>query len=852
MRDLVKISLLSLCIFVFKFASAQTDTTFWFAAPDISQVHGDRPVIFRFATFQEAAKVKISLPGLSSVVQELNIPPNSERNYNVTRPDFLEVKAGNIQNNGILIESSAKITAYYEIVGAGNNTDIYALKGKYALGKDFVVPFQTRFPNQTELNAYSSVTIVATEDNTEIAFVPSRGVILHFGEDTIRMTLNKGQTYNFRALDEATDAKLAGSRIFSSKPIAVSTSDDSVLDGGNWDLIGDQIIPFKYAGSKYVLPAGFLAISSKNAMSFSTLTNTISLDSSNNFSQTIFNQRPQLVDFPDTVIVAFIDSEGGNSGSELGGAILPPLTCSGSREVSFVRSSDRPFYLYLVYRTSAKDSFLLNNKPFVIESDLIYKLDNNLSYVKVNLEEGDVPIDQANRLSNTSAPFHLAIANGSGNTGFQLGYFSNFRNELLDTVYACEKYASFEAFRANLDIYGSMTMDTINAAVEDSIFVNFKVVDEYCVTEDSAWVIQSKAPEIPVADSLFICNSIDSVLVLDEYKVVYDDFFVQNTWKLKNDSVKIFLENKAGCKSAKTVQITYLDSVLVNFPEDSAFCKGDSAIVRISGVYDSLLVNETLSSDTFTLKQDSVLLISGKNICGTKTKTVHFVQNPLPIVDLGVDKEICTKKETIILPEEYSYLWQDGRTWSSYVIDKSGEFSVLATDSNLCVFRDTINLVLKQFDSVSVLKNSKICPNQPLQVNIEKGHDTYRWADGDSAANRTLGVGNYSVTIETKSNDSICYTQTYDFEVTVWELTIPNVITPNDDNKNEYFVIKGLDDNYPMHVEIYNRWGKRVFRDDDYKNTWGNLELSDGVYYYQTSVGDFDCVKTKGFIAVIR
>lgn len=79
--------------------------------------------------------------------------------------------------------------------------------------------------------------------------------------------------------------------------------------------------------------------------------------------------------------------------------------------------------------------------------------------------------------------------------------------------------------------------------------------------------------------------------------------------------------------------------------------------------------------------------------------------------------------------------------------------------------------------------------------------------------------------------------------ITVEDLILPpEVFTPNNDGFNESFVIENLE-NYPDNqLVIFNRWGNKVYEQNNYQNDWtghsnvkytlGDKPLPVGVYYY--------------------
>jgi gliding motility-associated-like protein len=58
---------------------------------------------------------------------------------------------------------------------------------------------------------------------------------------------------------------------------------------------------------------------------------------------------------------------------------------------------------------------------------------------------------------------------------------------------------------------------------------------------------------------------------------------------------------------------------------------------------------------------------------------------------------------------------------------------------------------------------------------------------------------------------------------------IPNIITPNDDDKNETLRLDERIDNSA--VSIFDRWGKKVFESSSYQNNWAAEGLSTGIYF---------------------
>ena len=89
------------------------------------------------------------------------------------------------------------------------------------------------------------------------------------------------------------------------------------------------------------------------------------------------------------------------------------------------------------------------------------------------------------------------------------------------------------------------------------------------------------------------------------------------------------------------------------------------------------------------------------------------------------------------------------------------------------------------------------------------------------------------------------------------KVTVPNVITPNGDGFNDLFEAKLEGDFISLEMEIYNRWGKRVYEQHSKEDLhWDATGLPDGVYYctieYQCMVNSNKKQRVHTSITVVR
>ncbi|HTH55594.1 MAG TPA: LamG-like jellyroll fold domain-containing protein [Cyclobacteriaceae bacterium] len=223
-------------------------------------------------------------------------------------------------------------------------------------------------------------------------------------------------------------------------------------------------------------------------------------------------------------------------------------------------------------------------------------------------------------------------------------------------------------------------------------------------------------------------------------------------------------------------------------------------------------------------------------------------------VNLGADKLLCNQSSVTlssgITDPQVSILWSTGQTTSSIDVSQSGLYSV--TVSGFCGGKsDSVTVSFeKDPPSISLGEDQTACEFIPITLSPLPNTSGYivTWQDGSTGSNfKATDFGKYWVTVKNdcgSTSDTITFSQlkqTINF--------LPNVITPNGDDKNQFFKI---DDSLIGNVSlsVLNRWGKEVYRSSPYKNDWDGADLSPGIYYM---VLTGSCIgTTQNWLTIIR
>jgi gliding motility-associated-like protein len=808
---------------------AQVDTEFWFAPPEVTSGHGDRPLYVRISTLDQAATVQISQPANENFqIISLTIPVNTTYTADLTSQiDIVETNIpATVMKTGIKITSSAPVTVYYE-VGSSFNSEIFVLKGKNALGNKFVIAGQNFYDNSNQYfpTPYSSFDVVATKNNTVITIRPTKPIFGHTKDSVITVKLNEGETYSFRKVTQLAVDNPAGTVVESSKPIAVTIKDDSVIDGTCRDIIGDQIVPLKVVGTEYVVSRGFLstdeyifitATENNTSVYFEGATKPVVLKAGELFKYRILSAATYVL--ADKPIYLFHAT---GFGCELGMALLPSINCKGSQQIGFTRSTSEFFGLNILVRKEGIADFKLNNSSSVILPSAFTPVrgTNDKWYTaQLSFSASQIQVGQASQITNALHSFQVGIINGNAMTTCRYGYFSAFSTLFIgDDFKACEGETATIDAGAGKESYlwsTGATTQKINVTTSGTYWV--KAVKEECTLYDTVAVEVKKGKE-DLGPDIALCKG-------DVAKIDGKSNF---SWKWSDGSMQQFLQVNAPGKYWISVfdntGCTASDTILVNWyvrpPEDL----GDVTLNVVS--VDT--VEERDVHVSWTVSANAA--IPGNNLFLFKRSMGEPWQkfSSLPAtVNSIVNKNNATDDHIF----EYYITLADhcqGEIMNSNIHNTMLLTGVADTVTDIINFSwNPYRLWSAGVSRYELWRQLDESPGYSFIADIPGDQTSF------SAKFATDGFQHrYILRALQNSGNNESWSNNLQIELnnTVY---IPNVFTPNDDPTNQYFEIKKIQLYKHSELIVLDRWGKKVFESRNYNNDWDGDDLAAGVYYY--------------------
>lgn len=325
--------------------------------------------------------------------------------------------------------------------------------------------------------------------------------------------------------------------------------------------------------------------------------------------------------------------------------------------------------------------------------------------------------------------------------------------------------------------------------------------------------------------------------------------------------------NESGCLSVPsdpvTITLNMLGKPVISISGETSFCEGvqettltapEAATYLWSNgeTTRSILVGVT-GSYTVT-----VFDASGNQSLPSDPVDIDVFENPtlnlLNKTDIECNGETSGSIEVIATggTSPYTYLWNSGQTGSALTAIGAGDYLVTTTDANGC--QDTLSESIIEPSAIVITETitHPTCDESydgAVEISITGGIPDYtiEWSNASTGpVTEKLGPG--TITVEVRDANQCLETGSYTLESDNEAcLTVYEIITPNNDGFNDTWVITGIELYPNATVQVFDRWGRRVYYSEGYPRPWdgthdGKVLPMDSYHYIINLNNDSDPV----------
>jgi gliding motility-associated-like protein len=317
-----------------------------------------------------------------------------------------------------------------------------------------------------------------------------------------------------------------------------------------------------------------------------------------------------------------------------------------------------------------------------------------------------------------------------------------------------------------------------------------------------------------------------------------------------------------GCKYADSINVSFKSLPNYNLGSDTSLCENERLTLNagVSGAT-SYLWNTGDTTSFINAYQTNIYWADVTKDNCVYRDSISVLFKPMPIINLGRDTTLC-EGQTVLLDAQNmgsQYLWQDNSNSQTKLITRKGNYWVKVTN-NGCSSSDSIFVNYNLKPVFTLGSDTVICNGQTitLQPKIQNNSGvSWLWTNGRT--NPTFAVTQTGEYVLQASNFCGSRYDTIKVSKGVCKLYVPSAFTPNNDGLNDVFRASYGENIIQFSLDVYNRWGQKVFYSTDINKGWdgkinGTIQAS-GAYVWMIKYKVLNDAKEyllKGTVMLIR
>ena len=287
-------------------------------------------------------------------------------------------------------------------------------------------------------------------------------------------------------------------------------------------------------------------------------------------------------------------------------------------------------------------------------------------------------------------------------------------------------------------------------------------------------------------------------------------------------------QSGAICSYTDSAWVTVEDPESLKFTlgRDTGFCDSEPFEIIPSIPLGNAIWNNGSTAPTLTDTQGGKYWVTHVGLACSFTDSILITRTEVPVFSLGNDTFVCQNQTLELIPSidvsSLQRIWDNNSTNETRLVNTAGVYS-LVLSNGFCSFTDSVEVGLKKMPIIELPEDTVFCKGDTLLLNaFHPNLDAALWQNTDETFEYAVfNPGIYSVTTQHVCGDTTYLVNAIE-EFCYCELYVPTAFSPNDDNLNEAFLPSFCElEQYKL--EIFNRWGAKVFESSDITKGWNGV-----------------------------
>ena len=384
------------------------------------------------------------------------------------------------------------------------------------------------------------------------------------------------------------------------------------------------------------------------------------------------------------------------------------------------------------------------------------------------------------------------------------------------------------------------------------------VDSEGCINSTTASVLVNSLPVLTISDHTICNGNSTSIAVSGANNYTWLPATALSSTSsanvisnpLQTITYTVIGMNLNGCKQTtiSTVVVNQLPQIVITSP--TVICLGQSIIINVNGAltytWNNASITPSITVNPIVPTSYTVAGVDENGCINTETVLLNVIIQPT--LSITGSPTVCLGKAlTLTASGGFNYSWNTGGTSNVVtIVPQANTIYTVNSGTAPCISSTVfaVTVYTPQAQSTSANPTNIIYgASSVIQANIQTGNP-FTWLyssdiNCNTCATNTVSPSETTIYTVTSTDNNGCVvtgTVLVQVEKICGDAFVPSAFSPNGDGFNDFWCAYG-NCIATMNLQLYNRWGEKVFESNDKNTCWdgtyNGVMQNDAVFIYQ-------------------